>query len=135
MLNFDQMEKMTLQILPYLPATLELLLLSLLLAIVLGLGAALSRIYRIPVLQRVSQAYILLGRAVPTLIILYVVFYGLPMILLMIRGQADLTLIAEIPPFAYAVVGLGLHSGATLRKSSTPPSTPSPKDRSKPPRS
>lgn len=38
MLNFDQMEKMTLQILPYLPATLELLLLSLLLAIVLGLG-------------------------------------------------------------------------------------------------
>lgn len=114
MLNFDQMEKMTLQILPYLPATLELLLLSLLLAIVLGLGAALSRIYRIPVLQRVSQAYILLGRAVPTLIILYVVFYGLPMILLMIRGQADLTLIAEIPPFAYAVVGLGLHSGAYL---------------------
>lgn len=111
MLNFDQMEKMTLQILPYLPATLELLLLSLLLAIVLGLGAALSRI---PVLQRVSQAYILLGRAVPTLIILYVVFYGLPMILLMIRGQADLTLIAEIPPFAYAVVGLGLHSGAYL---------------------
>lgn len=114
MLNFDQMEKMTLQILPYLPATLELLLLSLLLAIVLGLGAALSRIYRIPVLQRVSQAYILLGRAVPTLIILYVVFYGLPMILLMIRGQADLTLIAAIPPFAYAVVGLGLHSGAYL---------------------
>ena len=114
MLNFDQMEKMTLQILPYLPATLELLLLSLLLAIVLGLGAALSRIYRIPVLQRVSQAYILLGRAVPTLIILYVVFYGLPMILLMIRGQADLTLIAELPPFAYAVVGLGLHSGAYL---------------------
>lgn len=48
MLNFDQMEKMTLQILPYLPATLELLLLSLLLAIVLGLGATLSRIYRIP---------------------------------------------------------------------------------------
>ena len=128
MLNFDQMEKMTLQILPYLPATLELLLLSLLLAIVLGLGAALSRIYRIPVLQRVSQAYILLGRAVPTLIILYVVFYGLPMILLMIRGQADLTLIAEIPPFAST-------PEPTLRKSFTPPSTPSPKDRSKPPRS
>lgn len=36
------------------------------------------------------------------------------MILLMIRGQADLTLIAAIPPFAYAVVGLGLHSGAYL---------------------
>ena len=130
MLNFDQMEKMTLQILPYLPATLELLLLSLLLAIVLGLGAALSRIYRIPVLQRVSQAYILLGRAVPTLIILYVVFYGLPMILLMIRGQADLTLIAEMPSSDLAST-----PEPTLRKSSTPPSTPSPKDRSKPPRS
>ena len=131
MLNFDQMEKMTLQILPYLPATLELLLLSLLLAIVLGLGAALSRIYRIPVLQRVSQAYILLGRAVPTLIILYVVFYGLPMILLMIRGQASPRSRHSPMPSS----DLASTPEPTLRKSSTPPSTPSPKDRSKPPRS
>src|SRR5512138_2013094 len=80
--------------------TLQFTLVALALGALLGLGAALARVYGHGWLGRLAGLYINVFRGTPLLIQLFVVYYGLP----------DLGL--TLSRFAAAVVTLGLNSGA-----------------------
>lgn len=80
--------------------TIELTLVALALGILIGLPAALGRVYGGNLLRRISVAYIELFRGTPLLVQLFVVYYGLP----------DLGL--TLSRLAAAFITLGLNSGA-----------------------
>lgn len=80
--------------------TIELTLVALTLGVLIGLPAALARVYGGNWLRRIAVAYIELFRGTPLLVQLFVVYYGLP----------DLGL--TLSRLAAAFVTLGLNSGA-----------------------
>lgn len=80
--------------------TLEISMISMALAMFLGLLTALLRLYGHPIIQWLAIAYVEVFRGTPLLIQLYLIFYGLPYV--------GLTL----DPFVAAVIGLGLNYGA-----------------------
>ena len=99
----------------YVPVTLELAIVSMSLACLLGLLTLAVRINKIPVLSQLADAYVLLGRALPTMIILYLVFYALPMVLMFFFEESGKSAnISQLPPILYAIIGLTLHTGAYL---------------------
>ncbi len=80
--------------------TIQLTLVALALGVVVGLPAALARVYGGPWLRRFAMAYTELFRGTPLLVQLFVVYYGLP----------DLGI--TFSRFAAAYITLGLNSGA-----------------------
>lgn len=102
-------------LLKYVPVTLELAVISMALSCLLGLVTLAVRMNRIPVLGRIAEAYVLIGRAMTTMIILYLVFYALPIGLTLFAGtmgkKADVSL---LPAMLFAIIGLTLHTGAYL---------------------
>jgi polar amino acid transport system substrate-binding protein len=80
--------------------TLELSLLSMVVAVSLGLIVALSRLYAPVVIRVVASVYIESIRGTPLLIQLFLIFYGLP------------HLGIRLSPFLAAIVGLGLNYSA-----------------------
>ena len=80
--------------------TLQLTVVALALGVVVGLPAALARVYGGPWLRRLAMVYTELFRGTPLLVQLFVVYYGLP----------DLGI--TFSRFAAAYITLGLNSGA-----------------------
>lgn len=80
--------------------TIEISILGMVLAIVLGLGLALIRLYGIAPLKWLAVAYIEVIRGTPLLIQLYLIYYGLPNIGIFLNA------------FVAAVLGLGLNYAA-----------------------
>lgn len=80
--------------------TLRIAALSLLLGVVIGLPAAIGRVYGPPWVQRLTGAYITLFQGTPLLIQLFVIYYGLP----------DLGVTFD--RLTAALLTLGLNSGA-----------------------
>jgi polar amino acid transport system substrate-binding protein len=80
--------------------TLELSIISMILAIALGLGTALSRLYGPAPMKWLAISYVEVFRGTPLLIQLYLIFYGLPHVGI------------NLDPFVAAVLGLGLNYGA-----------------------
>lgn len=80
--------------------TLELSIISMVLAILLGLATALSRLYGPGPLKWLAVSYVEVFRGTPLLIQLYLIFYGLPHVGI------------NLDPFVAAVLGLGLNYGA-----------------------
>lgn len=85
--------------------TLELMLLSFVLACVLGMIVALMRISSIKVISGVAKVYIGFFRGVPVLVILYWIYFALP------ETGYDFLVISS---YTAAVIGLGIHGGAFL---------------------
>jgi polar amino acid transport system substrate-binding protein len=79
--------------------TLVISVLSMAVAIPLGIGLALARLYGGAVLSRLSEAYVELYRGTPVLLQLYIIYYGL----------AD---VIKLGPFTAAVIGLGMNYAA-----------------------
>ncbi len=90
--------------LPYLLAgawtTIYLTVLSMVLSLVAGLFAALARMSRLGILKLVSGAYIEFMRGTPLLVILLIIYFGLPSVGL------------NFTPFQAAILGCGLCGGA-----------------------
>ncbi|MBK8260990.1 MAG: ABC transporter permease subunit [Nannocystis sp.] len=79
--------------------TLVISLLSMALAIPLGMGLAVARLYGGPVARGLATAYVELYRGTPVLLQLYVLYYGL----------ADLI---RLDAFSAAIIGLGMNYAA-----------------------
>jgi polar amino acid transport system substrate-binding protein len=80
--------------------TLEISLISMALAVILGLYVALSRLYAPALIRALSTAYVESIRGTPLLIQLFLIFYGLPHIGI------------RLSPLVAAVLGLGLNYSA-----------------------
>jgi His/Glu/Gln/Arg/opine family amino acid ABC transporter permease subunit len=99
----------------YVPVTLALAITSMLLASLLGLLVTVIRMKKIPVLSRIADLYVLLGRALPTMIVLYIVFFALPIVLMIFSETTGKKVeFNQIPAITFAIIGLTLNSGAYL---------------------
>ena len=80
--------------------TVGISILAMILAILVGLMAALTRVYAPKPFSYIAIAFIEIIRGTPLLIQLYFIFYALPMIGI------------KMTPFTAAIIGLGLNYGA-----------------------
>ena len=93
------------QILEGLPVTLELTAIAMVLGIVLGFGMAMARIRKIPVLSQFCTGYLSFVRGVPLMVLLYLSYYGIPILLRAINLEHGTNLnVNGIPAFAFALV-------------------------------
>lgn len=79
--SWDVFKRSFPKILAKFPVTLEIVLVAVLVGLVLGVILALFRIKKIPVLSQLAGIYISYIRGVPVLVQLFIVYYGLPMLL------------------------------------------------------
>ena len=93
------------QLLPFVPVTLLMAVVSMALAIVLGLAITLLELSKIRALRLFAKFYVSLFRGMPTLVQLFIVYYGLPQISPALRG---------IPAMLAALVGLGFKESSYL---------------------
>jgi polar amino acid transport system substrate-binding protein len=80
--------------------TVEISVLAMVLAVVVGLGVVLLRLYGIAPLRWLSRAYVEVMRGTPLLIQLFLIYYGLPQIGIRLNA------------FCAAILGLGLNYAA-----------------------
>jgi L-cystine transport system permease protein len=97
------------------PTTLLISSVSMVLGIFIGFALTLCRMYKVPVLQRLSVFYISFVRGTPMVVQLYLVFFGVPAIFDMIVPMVGLKVSSgSIPPITYAFVSFSLNAGAFL---------------------
>lgn len=93
------------QLLPFLPVTLLIAVVSMVLAVALALVLALIRFARVPVLDQLAQLYISLFRGIPTLVQLFLIYYGLPQLIPSMSTMTALTA---------AIIGFSLKEASYL---------------------
>lgn len=104
-----------LYIYPYLTVTISLTLWAVVLGSILGLAGAIGEVMGGKILQKIIRLYVLVCRSLPNLVLLYLVYYGLPILLLALHEEWGIHLPYEyISAYFVAVVGLTLHTGAYL---------------------
>lgn len=101
------------ELLKYLPVTLELAILSMLLGLLFGLLLAVIKMKKIPVLTQLANFYISLMRGTPAIVQLYIAYFGIPMFMkyMNLHHGANFD-ISAIPGFACAVLAMGLNESA-----------------------
>lgn len=92
-------------LLPFIPLTLFLAIVTMVIAVVLGMGIALVLRSGIPVLTHLAIAYVSFFRAIPSLVQLFLIYYGLPQIFPALSGMTAI---------AAAILGLSLKQAAYL---------------------
>ena len=97
------------------PVALAITLVALLVAIPFGFLGALTRIYQIPVLQRIAQVYVSFVRGTPVIVQIFIIYSSVPLLLtsLFARFQIDIE-VYEIHPIWYAFIVFSLYTTATL---------------------
>jgi L-cystine transport system permease protein len=98
-----------LKLLPFVRISLIIVASSILVGLGVGFLVALPRLYKVPVLRRISQLYASFFRGTPILIQLFLIYYGLPEILKLV--SIDVT---KVPVLFFVILAYGLHSGAYI---------------------
>ncbi len=101
----------------YLPVTFWLAVASMAFGLAIGLGAALVRVYRTPVVRQVALVYISFIRGTPLLVQLYLVYYGLPKLINLASRRWTFMAgfsVNMIPPELFAVLAFSLNMGGYL---------------------
>ncbi|OCG20304.1 MULTISPECIES: amino acid ABC transporter permease [unclassified Gilliamella] len=79
------------QILPYLPVTLFITIVSIMFAIILGLAIALLRSNKIIIIDTLFALFISLFRGIPSVVLLFIIYYGLPQIFPVLKQMGATT--------------------------------------------
>lgn len=95
-------------LLKYLGVTMEMALWGFLFAIILALGLALVRVFKIPFIQHLASLYISFFRGTPLLVQLFLLYYGLPQFMPILIG---------LDAFTASIIGLSLHFSAYMAES------------------
>ena len=99
----------------YVKVTLYLTLLSVGFGALLGLLSCIAEVKDIPVLKQIAKLYVLICRSLPNMVLLYLVYYGLPIAFLALSDNTGVHVpFEQVPAFLVAAVGLTLHTGAYL---------------------
>lgn len=97
-------------LLPYLRTTFWVAFLSLILSLALGAAAAAGQLSEHVVWRAIGKGYVTLMRCVPPIVLLFVVYYGSPMLVKQLTGLN----INSWDALYYAVFSLGLLHGAGM---------------------
>jgi L-cystine transport system permease protein len=92
----------------YLGVTLQILAASIILGLFLGIAAAIPRLFKIPLLNQLVILYVSFIRGTPILIQLFLVFYGLPAVL-MLLFSIDITRMEAI---YFVIITYAISNGA-----------------------
>ncbi|HGF7177360.1 MULTISPECIES: amino acid ABC transporter permease [Vibrio] len=106
--DFHYMLELLPILLKYLGTTLEMASWGLVFALILALILANIRVFKVPVLDPLSQLYISFFRGTPLLVQLFLLYYGLPQVFPLLVG---------LDAFSAAVIGLTLHFAAYMAES------------------
>jgi len=103
------------QIAAFIPVTLNLTVVSMAFAMVIGLATALARLYRVPLARQLAGFYISFIRGTPLLVQMYLAYYGIPKVLDHLAGHSGWTInVNGIPAIVFVYVSLSLNVGAYL---------------------
>ncbi|TQR05715.1 amino acid ABC transporter permease [Psychrobacillus soli] len=91
----------------YLGVTLEILVASIILGTIIGIAAAIPKLFHIPILKQIVTLYISFIRGTPIIIQLFLVFYGLPAVLSLIN--IDIT---RMDALIFVIITYSLSNGA-----------------------
>lgn len=101
------------EVLKGVPVTLLIAVVSIVIGSLAGLGLALLRVYKIPVLNQITAVYISFIRGTPLLVQLYVFFYGMPELMNWINQTWATTWNADaISPLWYAFIVYSMNASA-----------------------
>ena len=117
MLGFQDVEFMiesSLKILGAFPITTVLTLVSMALGTLLGLVIALGRVYKVPVVNGICKGYISFIRGVPTVVLLYVVFFALPHFAAVLNQTYGWSLPVNIPGLPLAIIAFSIDVSAYI---------------------
>ncbi len=92
-------------LLKYVHITLSIAVLSMIIAVLLGVILAVIRMYKVKVLHRISEVYISFFRGTPILIQLFLFYYGMPQIIPAFK---------EIPAYMAVVIALSMNGSAYM---------------------
>ncbi|MBE5989782.1 MAG: amino acid ABC transporter permease [Paenibacillaceae bacterium] len=100
-------------LLKYLPVTIQLTLIALIIGWVAGLFIAIIKIHRIPVLQQLCTLFVSVVRGTPIIVQLYLTYFGIPIFLKYYNFYNGTSYnVNGIPPIIFAIVALGLNQSA-----------------------
>lgn len=100
-------------LLKYLPVTIQLTLIALIIGWVAGLFIAIVKIHRIPVLQQLCSLFVSIVRGTPIIVQLYLTYFGIPIFLKYYNFYNGTSYnVNGIPPIIFAIVALGLNQSA-----------------------
>ncbi|BDH63131.1 L-cystine transport system permease protein TcyL [Lysinibacillus sp. PLM2] len=97
------------KLLSYLHITLEILVLSVGIGLLLGILVAMPKLYHIPILKEIVTVYISFIRGTPILIQLFLVFYGLPVVVGLFGFD-----ITRMDPFYFVIITYTLSNTANF---------------------
>ena len=101
------------ELLKYLPTTLYLTAIALVIGLVAGLLIALIRMKKIPVLNQLAVAFISVMRGTPIIVQLYITYFGIPIALKYINYYYGTHYdINAVPGIVFAMIALGLNQSA-----------------------
>ncbi|ANO31681.1 amino acid ABC transporter permease [Vibrio breoganii] len=106
--DFNYMLELLPILFKYLGTTMEMAIWGGIFALILALILANIRVFKVPVLDQLSQLYISFFRGTPLLVQLFLLYYGLPQVFPIMVG---------IDAFSAAVIGLTLHFAAYMAES------------------
>ena len=102
-------------IFPYLKVTLGLTVSSVCLGTFWALFCAFLEIRRVPLFKELAALYVLICRSLPNMVLLYLVYYGLPIFVMAMDQEGVFHFpVEKVTALQVAVVGLTLHTGAYL---------------------
>ncbi|MBQ9275784.1 MAG: amino acid ABC transporter permease [Succinivibrio sp.] len=103
------------EILSYLPVTLGIAAISGACALIIGLGVALLRFYKVRILSQLCALYVSFIRGTPCLVQLLIAYYGIPVFLRFINAELGTSFnVNGIHASVFAIIALGLNSGAFM---------------------
>ena len=97
------------QVLDKLPLTLFMLVVSLFFGMILGVIVAIIRVRKIPVLHQIATFYLSFTRCTPLLVQLFLVYFGLPQLLLVFGVDIN-----DWNRLIFVIVTFSLHVAAYL---------------------
>ncbi|MDD3794353.1 MAG: amino acid ABC transporter permease [Lachnospiraceae bacterium] len=103
------------EILAYLPVTRELAVISMLIAVILGLILAVIKINHVPVLTAVVNVFVSVIRGTPIIVQLYITYFGIPMVLKYISTRNGTEFQSgNVPGIFCAIVALSVNESAYI---------------------
>jgi len=113
MINFRFIITSFPKIIEAIPVTLLMAFVSAIIGWILGLGIALIRKYRIPIVSQICSVFVSFMRGVPMVILLYISYYALPIILYNYGTGIGLNIdINLLPAIVYAIITMTLGQAA-----------------------
>ncbi len=97
------------KVLSRLPVTLLITVLATAVGILLGIALAFVRLHKVPVLNQITLVFVSFMRGTPIIVQLFVVFYGLPTLLLLVGIDIN-----RCDKMIYVIVTYGLNASAFM---------------------